>query len=396
MGRLSGSRSQVSRTPWWRSWTYNHTTGRDLRLDLLRGFCVFVMVVDHIAGPSLLYRLTGGNDFFVSAAEGFVFISGLLLGLIYRKTIQRQGFGAALGKAFRRAASLYLLMLGLALAFNIGGSLIGLPWVDTHHLSSLTSFVWSVVALRRPFWLTDILVMYTLLVAAAPLALWLLQRKHTIALLAGSWLLWLIYQRYPDLLSRPLPALQSFHPAAWQIFFVHALALGYHRDRVARFFTPERRRWLFVLSGVLVALLLLMYHHPTVLPDRLVGSDNAAWLQMITLKDDVRLGRLVASAVVFPFAYLLVTYLWQPVRFCLGWLFLPLGQHSLTGYALHLPLVLLTLRFAPEIARVHLAPPSLNTLVQLCAVLLIWVLVQWRSLFATIGLSRVINATTKP
>jgi len=48
-----------------------------MRLDLLRGFCVVVMVADHIGGEqSWLYIMTGGNRFFTSAAEGFVLISG--------------------------------------------------------------------------------------------------------------------------------------------------------------------------------------------------------------------------------------------------------------------------------------------------------------------------------
>ena len=34
---------------------------RDPRLDLLRGFCVFAMIVDHVGGSSWLYALTGGN-----------------------------------------------------------------------------------------------------------------------------------------------------------------------------------------------------------------------------------------------------------------------------------------------------------------------------------------------
>ena len=58
-------------------WTYDRSADgasrRDLRLDLLRGFCVFVMVADHIGGErSWLYLFTSGNRFFASAAEGFV------------------------------------------------------------------------------------------------------------------------------------------------------------------------------------------------------------------------------------------------------------------------------------------------------------------------------------
>src|SRR6478672_2178664 len=67
---------------------------RDLRLDLLRGFCVFAMVVDHIGGSSWLYTLTGGNRWLVSAAEGFVFLSGLTMGLVYRQKVRRSGLRA--------------------------------------------------------------------------------------------------------------------------------------------------------------------------------------------------------------------------------------------------------------------------------------------------------------
>ena len=105
--------------PIWRTWIYTAATKRDLRLDLLRGFCLFAMIVDHIAGPSALHWLTGGNRFYVSAAEGFVFISGLLLGMISHATIARDGFGAVLSKTLRRAANLYLLMVALTLGFNV-------------------------------------------------------------------------------------------------------------------------------------------------------------------------------------------------------------------------------------------------------------------------------------
>ncbi|MGE3272240.1 MAG: OpgC domain-containing protein, partial [Chloroflexota bacterium] len=65
--------------------------GRDPRLDLLRGFCVFAMVVDHIGGTSWLYALTGGNTGPVTAAEGFVFLSGLVLGMVSRRRVVRDG-----------------------------------------------------------------------------------------------------------------------------------------------------------------------------------------------------------------------------------------------------------------------------------------------------------------
>src|SRR5881227_1452137 len=90
---------------------------RDLRLDLLRGFCIFAMVVDHFGGDSWLYAITGGNRFYVSAAEGFIFISGFVMGQAYRSKRDRSGLPAAMGEALRRARTLYLATVTLTIIF---------------------------------------------------------------------------------------------------------------------------------------------------------------------------------------------------------------------------------------------------------------------------------------
>nr|MDQ3831189.1 OpgC domain-containing protein [Candidatus Tectomicrobia bacterium] len=97
----------VSRLKLTGSWRYE-AGKRDLRLDLLRGFAVVAMVADHIGGErSWLYALTGGDGFWVSAAEVFVFISGLLLGMISAGVMARHGLGVALMKGLQRAWTLY-------------------------------------------------------------------------------------------------------------------------------------------------------------------------------------------------------------------------------------------------------------------------------------------------
>jgi hypothetical protein len=79
--------------------------GRDLRIDLLRGFFVVAMIIDHVRGPSPLHLLTGGNRFYASAAEGFILTSGLVAGLVYHRLIERNGLGPALLKVLKRAAT---------------------------------------------------------------------------------------------------------------------------------------------------------------------------------------------------------------------------------------------------------------------------------------------------
>src|SRR5438067_6663321 len=102
---------------------------RDLRLDLLRGFAALAMIIDHVGGKeSWLYSISGGDRFFVSAAEGFVFISGLVMGIVYAGIIARQGLRAAFAKGVKRVLTLYGLTTWLSLAFAGISFQLGLPW----------------------------------------------------------------------------------------------------------------------------------------------------------------------------------------------------------------------------------------------------------------------------
>jgi hypothetical protein len=365
------------------TWRYQAATPRDLRLDFLRGFCLFTMIVDHVAGASWLRWLTGGNSFYVSAAEGFVFISGFLVGTIHRQMIARNGFGAAAFKAFKRAGQLYVLMLALTLLISYGGLAIGMWWVKPADVASLWAVLFNILTLQYPFFMTDILVLYSLLMLGAPVALWLLQRGYAWLLLAGSWALWLAYQLVPQIAGQPFPALQLFHPAAWQLLFVHAITLGYHRERVARLLDIPHRRTLFAVSGVLLLALLVIYNSGGAVLRPLLGTSAAPWLQDMTSKIGMRVGRVVAAAIVFPFTYGLATYLWTPLRRLTGWLLLPLGQNSLYSYTMHLPL-LLVVGLLPEWSGTTTAQQLLNLTVQLGAVLAIWWLVRQRVLFSVI------------
>src|SRR3712207_8597744 len=115
-------------TPGWR---YEAEGKRDLRLDFLRGFAVFAMVVDHLGGASWLYALTGGNRFLVSAAEGFVFISGVVAGIVYGDRVRAAGWRAAVPKLLLRAWTLYVLAVWLAISTALLAALFGLPGGST-------------------------------------------------------------------------------------------------------------------------------------------------------------------------------------------------------------------------------------------------------------------------
>jgi hypothetical protein len=226
--------------------------------------------------------------------------------------------------------------------------------------------------------------MYTLLIVGAPLVLWFLQRYQWRRLLAGSWVLWLAYQLVPSIAGQPFAGIDIFHPAAWQILFVHAMVIGFHRERIALWMTPRRVGAICACAVLLLFLLSTIYRTRGEVLEAFVGADPMPWLTEMSLKAELRPLRLLAALAVFPCAYLLVTYFWKPIATPLRWLLLPLGQRSLYAYTMHLPLVVLFAVLLPDSPGVTIHGSTANALAQLIAVLIVWLMVKHRFLFSIV------------
>jgi enterochelin esterase-like enzyme len=371
-----------------------HTAAaRDERLDLLRGLAVVAMVVDHVGGASFLYAFTGGNRFFTSAAEGFIFISGLVMGLVYRRLVGRDGLGPSLQRSMERAATLYLLAVTLTFAFIPVSEVLHLPWAQGILLSDPTQFIVSVLTLHQTYYLVDIPLLYTLLLLTAPLALILLSQGRTAVVLAASWLLWALYQVFPTQVDVPW-AIQGNHLfffAAWQIFFFTGLVLGWHHGELERRLAGFPRRAGLVVSGLGFALLIGFYAWS----DRLIAlfvqdPEHASNIDLFLLetvfsKADVRPGRIVASIVAFGFLYLLVTEGWRPLQWALGWLVLPLGKNALYAYAAHVALAIPVQLIVGSLDFQVLPLGLASAAAQVGSLAGIWLLIKGRVLFVSSG-----------
>src|SRR3989339_456486 len=83
-------------------------------LDLLRGFFILVIIIDHLQfWPSPLTFLTGEGRLWVSAAEGFFLISGLLIGYIRGYKGRNQPLTSISKKLAYRAFMLYAWGVGI-------------------------------------------------------------------------------------------------------------------------------------------------------------------------------------------------------------------------------------------------------------------------------------------
>lgn len=354
------------------SWKYAGGK-RDLRLDLLRGFAGFAMIVDHVgsAEHSWLANFTGGNHFFVSAAEAFVFISGLVMGIVYQPLIKKTGVSAALHKALKRAWTLYLVTVSVGLTFIALSLAVGTAWAPKIVPGHEASFVIDFVTLRRTFYLVDIPMMYTFLLLLAIPALYLLSRGHALIVLAASWGLWALWQASPGTLDVPWRVEDNtvFHVSAWQVLFITGLVIGWYRGNIERLVgrLPQQ----VALAGIAVvvgAAAFLYFLQVVALPS--LQANSLVW-SLFFDKPNVPVGRLLAFAIFTGFAFVLVSYAWRPIKSVLGWMLLPLGQNALTAYSLHLFVALVVSKAVGASFEASVGH-SLTTSVQVLSVLAVW------------------------
>jgi hypothetical protein len=203
--------------------------------DILRGILLLMMIVDH--SPSQLRLFTDQPLGFFTTAEGFVFVSAFLAGMLFRRRTDKAGFAAARSATIGRAWRIYRAhVLTVAFAFVIGSFCLGaLPGVsnllDQYLKNPAAALVGSAVLLFRPP-MMDILPMYIWFSFLTPLAFLAARRWGWKAVIYTSLTVWLISQtRVRDLLvtaSRGIPYVElgPFDILAWQLLWISGLFFG--------------------------------------------------------------------------------------------------------------------------------------------------------------------------
>ena len=368
-----------------RQWRYDGGK-RDLRLDLMRGAAVVAMVADHVGGErSWFYTITGGDRFFVSAAEAFVFLSGLLLGMVNAGLIRRGGIDEALTRALKRAAVLYLLTVGLTLATAAIALMLGLPWSPRMTAGGFTDWMVGILTLHRTYYMTDVLLLYTLLLLLAGPALLLLEHERTGLVLGLSWTLWGLWQLWPQYAQTPWPIIGNdlFNLSAWQVLFINGLVIGYHRRAIEARFAGVSRLLIMSVSGLLFVGAIVLYRLQFAPLARV--TDPAMVASRLFAKHDVDLGRLLVFAPFMIFMYGFLTLAWRPVRRLFGGLLLPLGQHALGAYMAHLFVVAFLTRLNMSIPGADMRSALQNTLMQAIGIALVWGVIRLREPLAALA-----------
>lgn len=210
-------------------------------LDALRGLFLVWMTLTHL--PTRFSDFVNQPIGFLSSAEGFVFMSGLLVGRIYIRDMMHDAASVHL-KLFKRSLKIYgyhLVMLFLAFtvaatyaAYSHKVALTNL--FDFYLAHPGTAILGSVLLLYCPP-LLDILPMYVIFLVFTPLVLSAAVRFGWRKILAASGLVWLLAQFglrdyvhnwivHLTHLHIPLQETGAFNLFAWQAVWTVGLYLG--------------------------------------------------------------------------------------------------------------------------------------------------------------------------
>lgn len=311
-----------------------------LALDLLRGFFIVVIIIDHLwRWPSLFGYISGQGDLWVTAGEGFVIISGLLIGYVRGYKNRQLPLLTVAIKIWKRALLLYGWLVGLSILyaalawygnFVASTSYVGIPkgeWLQLIGQSLTVTY--------RHTWIY-FLYFYTFLLAVSPVFIYLLRRNQNIAVVALCFVGYAIGRIFGYEWMQWIP-----------LFFLPAMA-GYYLPNIQQRWTHRsqtyRRTLLTVLytltSSTLVASFICIFLMPS--------NPVAIFFNDIMTKQHHFPGwRIPLSLLWFVGFAMTFHHFRKPIDRAFGWLLLPFGMRSLTAYIVHGPVIFAIAALAP-------------------------------------------------
>ncbi len=347
---------------------------RDVALDLLRGYFLVVILIDHLRfATNPLYLISGHQALWVTAAEGFVLISGFLVGRLRGDEARTAGLSVAARHIWRRAAVLALWSALLTIAFRAISEATGY-WPDVPNADApgtLLDYVLGALVLRRTYGDHNLLAAYALFLAISPLALAAMLRGHTVLVLAASAALWALAYRYNLVWSSSVQA-----DLCWQLLFLLGVAAGAHHAALAQRWhglAAETRRTIAIAAAL--ASLAILIGSVLRLPQHGVPPPRLEAL----LFDRNRLGpaRIACAIVLVTSLYGLVRTFEGQLVPTIGRLLVPLGQASLYVYIVQAMLTFVLVDRTQT-------NPWIAAAVSLAMVGIVWLMVRSRLLFGII------------
>lgn len=304
---------------------------------------MFVIIINHVEFyPSGWDILTGRGQLWASAAEGFFAISGLLIGIIYRRRLA-QGMRAITKKMWQRALFLYIWSVALTMLFSYWAVAAG----DTAIKYGLPIVInwWEMfkeaLLLQYSFGWADFLPHFAVFMFIGPLVYYLISKRLWWLVVLGTIIVW--SQR------------GEHFTLAWQLIFFWSMIIGYYwydlKNWLSTLKSDTIRRakigifWTAAITFIFsYASIFLLYDglrsHYDQLPGWLADLSDA-WYRLTESwwpffqKWTLEPGRIIIFTIWFSAAYLVVEKYAAPIQKYTFGLIEYLGKRSLIVYIVH-------------------------------------------------------------
>lgn len=294
-------------------------------LDGFRGFFIIFMTIVHVNLPldSFIAKLNHHYFGWVEDAQGFVFISGIVVGLAYGGMLQKRSASAMRAAVWRRVGSIYLHQASLIALFLITALFLATRGYDPGYtaLYAEEPFLFTFLSLILVTGSVNmgILPMYIVFLIATPPILVLMRNGHLPAIIVGSISLWLVAQLgLVDLVNqwaeevaagagRPAPFGIFFNVLGWQLIYVSGLACGWQLVKGALDFRFLQAPQYGAACGVAVVAIIGLAVFDRVIGWELISSEYSSAFLAHKYREDFGPIYLVAFALdVFVITWLLV------------------------------------------------------------------------------------------
>ncbi|MGC9550649.1 OpgC domain-containing protein [Vibrio metoecus] len=320
-------------------------------LDSIRGLLLVLITFNHLiwysGGTTILQIFTHEPIGVFGAAEGFIFMSGLLAGMVYsrREYSDRQATNKVWHRAFTiykyHMAALFIAMLWFLLGSHyfaeqvtvFGGSFSNLP--NMPFMTMLMSFL----LLNKPAYL-EILPLYIMYMLVFPLALYGFRRGYLKWVLALSVVVWassgwiqssMLTPMFKSLSAEYIPELGYFDPFAWQLLLFFGGALGYSKRQGDLVWYHPKLTWLCAVIALLIFMAYRDLLTPLGITKKMVYAASSkpelGWLRVLSLSVWIYLISVVIRF--FPTALV-----YEPLSY--------LGRHSLQVFTWQTVLIFIT------------------------------------------------------
>ena len=325
--------------------TTKESSKRILTLDLLRGFFLVSIILNHLQWfPSGLDVITFRGSLVVSAAEGFFLISGIVLGIIRGRKLLAQPFRKAALLLFARGARLYIISIVLMLAFTVIGWLFlgnpglkpGIRPIDQPFGDILAG----ALSFQYIYGWADFLRLYAIFIIMSPLALWLLRKGKWYIALAASAALWALY---PYALENTTHSAELLMVLSWHFIFFSGFIIGFYWEMISDWWlglTKKLRRIIavpilsFAVITLLTNIVFVTIHVLFDVQTTEFTNLNTSLLEIFN-KEALTVARLITFASWFILGYAIFYHYEEKIMKWFGWILMPFGVNSLYVYILH-------------------------------------------------------------